>query len=168
MAFILLKSITMTSTHKLIVFLFALFIYLNGYSQNDDTLKNVLDSIYIAETEDVKGSDKVLHAEPLFIDLIRDLGARKGEKEWNIGAGLTDNNTYDSYDALIEYEFAPINRLGVEFELPFTFYFANPNDTTNDNPSSKLNGIKTALQWSFYVSEKKSICIDKQQIKKGF
>jgi hypothetical protein len=26
--------------------------------------------------------DKVLHAELLYIDLIRDLGARKGEKEW--------------------------------------------------------------------------------------
>ena len=29
---------------------------------------------------------KVHHIEPLYIDLVRDLGARKGEKELNIGA----------------------------------------------------------------------------------
>ncbi len=128
----------------------------NIYSQQQDSTDKILDSLYIAETEQVKGIDKVLHAEPLYIDLIRDLGARKGEKEWNVGIGLTDNNTYDSYDALIEYEFAPINRLGVEFELPFTFYYSNPSDSSKTKPSSKLNGIKTALQWSFYVSEKHS------------
>ena len=42
--------------------------------------------------------DKVLHAEPLYIDLIRDLGARKGEKEWNFGYGLTDFNDFDEYE----------------------------------------------------------------------
>lgn len=60
------------------------------------------DSLYIQEIEAIKGTDKVLHAEPLYIDLIRDLGARKGEKEWNIGMGLTDNNMYDKYNALVE------------------------------------------------------------------
>lgn len=39
------------------------------------------DSVYISEIQDYKGRDKVLHAEPFYIDLIRDLGARKGEKE---------------------------------------------------------------------------------------
>jgi len=80
------------------------------------------DSLYIQQFEDYKEPDKVFHAEPLFIDLIRDLGARKGEKEWNIGLGLTDNLKFDSYGALIEYEWAPINRLGLEVELPFTIY----------------------------------------------
>ncbi len=51
------------------------------------------DSMYIAEVQDHHEPDKVLHAEPLFIDLIRDLGARKGEREWNIGFGMTDNHT---------------------------------------------------------------------------
>ena len=37
------------------------------------------DSLYITEVEETHKSAKVLHAEPLFIDLIRDLGARKGE-----------------------------------------------------------------------------------------
>lgn len=47
---------------------------------------------------------KVLHAEPLYIDLIRDLGARKGEKEWNVGMGLTDNGDFDEYSALVEFD----------------------------------------------------------------
>ncbi len=69
-----------------------------------DFKNNLLDSIFISETEDVKGKDKVLHAEPLFIDLIRDLGARKGEHEWNVGLGMTDQKTFDNYTALVEYE----------------------------------------------------------------
>ena len=104
------------------------------------------DSIYIEHIEDNKDPDKVLHAEPLFIDLIRDLGARKGEREWNIGLGLTDNLSFDSYEALIEYEWAPLNRLGVEVELPFTFYSANNTSTMagNTRPSNQLNSVQIA------------------------
>jgi hypothetical protein len=111
------------------------------------------DSLYIQQIEDHKEPDKVLHAEPLYIDLIRDLGARKGEKEWNLGLGLTDNLKFDSYEALIEYEWAPIDRLGLEVELPFTFY-SPVNGTANDSiPSNQLNSIKIAAQWSFFVNE---------------
>ncbi len=111
------------------------------------------DSIYIIEIEDKKEPYKVLHAEPLFIDLIRDLGARKGEKEWNVGLGLTDKLKFDSYEALIEYEWAPIDRLGLEVELPFTFY-SPVNGTRRDSiPSNRLNSLKIAAQWTFFVSE---------------
>ena len=111
------------------------------------------DSLYIQQIEDHKEPDKVLHAEPLYIDLIRDLGARKGEKEWNIGLGLTDNLKFDSYEALIEYEWAPIDRLGLEVELPFTLY-SPVNGTANDSiPSNQLNSLKIAAQWSFLVDE---------------
>ncbi len=115
--------------------------------------KSEKDSIYIQQVEEQKKPYKVLHAEPLYIDLIRDLGARKGEKEWNIGLGLTDNLKFDSYEALVEYEWAPIDRLGLEVELPFTFY-SPVNGTEKDSlPSNKLNSIKIAAQWSFFVSE---------------
>jgi hypothetical protein len=111
------------------------------------------DSLYIQQFEDYKEPDKVLHAEPLYIDLIRDLGARKGEKEWNVGLGLTDNLKFDSYEALIEHEWAPIDRLGLEVELPFTIY-SPVNGTANDSiPSNQLNSIKIAAQWSFFVNE---------------
>ena len=120
------------------------------YSQSD----SVKDSRYIEEVENKQKPAKVLHAEPLYIDLIRDLGARKGEKEWNLGFGLTDNLKFDSYETLIEYEWAPADRLGLEVELPFTFY-SPVNGTRRDSvPSNKLESIKTAIQWSFYVNEK--------------
>lgn len=126
-------------------------------SDSTEITNSIKDSIYIAETENVKGIDKVLHAEPLFIDLIRDLGARKGEKEWNVGLGMTDQKTFDSYSGLIEYEFAPVNRLGFELELPFTFYYATDASVSkNDIPQSKLNSLKLATQFSFYISEKNS------------
>ncbi len=115
--------------------------------------KSEKDSIYIKQVEDHKEPAKVLHAEPLYIDLIRDLGARKGEKEWNIGLGLTDNLRFDSYEALIEYEWAPIDRLGLEVELPFTFYSAVDGVEKDSVPSNLLNSIKIAAQWSFFVSE---------------
>jgi hypothetical protein len=35
---------------------------------------NTLDSLFIQEVENKKEPSKVLHAEPLYIDLIRDLG----------------------------------------------------------------------------------------------
>lgn len=115
--------------------------------------KSKQDSIYIQQVEDRKGPDKVLHAEPLYIDLIRDLGARKGEKEWNVGLGLTDNLKFDSYETLVEYEWAPIDRIGLEVELPFTFY--SPVNGTGKEliPSHQLNSIKIAAQWSFFVNE---------------
>jgi len=115
--------------------------------------KSEKDSIYIQQVEDHKEPDKVLHAEPLYIDLIRDLGARKGEKEWNVGLGLTDNLTFDAYEALIEYEWAPVNRLGLEVELPFTFYSAVSGSEKDLVPPNRLNAIKIAAQWSFYVNE---------------
>jgi hypothetical protein len=120
------------------------------FAQINDAAK---DSLYIQEVENRKEPAKVLHAEPLYIDLIRDLGARKGEKEWNVGLGLTDNLKFDSYEALIEYEWAPIDRLGLEVELPFTFYSPLNSTPKNSIPSNKLNSIKLAAQWSFFVKE---------------
>lgn len=133
---------------SMLIILFASSTY--SFAQITDTEK---DSLYIQQVEDHSEPDKVLHAEPLYIDLIRDLGARKGEKEWNLGLGLTDNLKFDSYEALIEYEWAPIDRLGLEVELPFTFY-SSVNGTESDSiPSNHLNSIKIAAQWSFFVNE---------------
>jgi len=101
--------------------------------------KTEKDSIFIQQIEDHKEPDKVLHAEPLYIDLIRDLGARKGEKEWNVGLGLTDNLKFDAYEALIEYEWAPIDRLGFEVELPFTFYAPQSGIESDSIPSNSLD-----------------------------
>ncbi len=131
-------------------------------AQQLDSLREAnkkLDSLYIEEVEKKKNPVKILHAEPLYIDLIRDLGARKGEHEWNVGFGLTDNLKYDTYEALIEYEWAPADRLGLEVELPVTMVAQYKNGEPADGevvPSSRVESIKMAMQWSFYVSEKHS------------
>jgi hypothetical protein len=127
-----------------------------GQETKDDAqaARQELDSLYIEEVENKYQLDKVLHAEPLFIDLIRDLGARKGEAEWNVGLGLSDRSSYDSYEMLVEYEFAPLNRLGVEFEVPITINMPNTKLFNGEVPSDRIESFKTAIQWSFYVSEK--------------
>ena len=77
------------------------------------------------------------------------------EKEWNIVVRLTDNNKYDKYTTLVEYEFAPIDRLELEIEIPFSFYY--PTIEGAAAPKSKLNSLKLAGQYSFYVSEKNKV-----------
>ncbi len=136
--------------HSLVIPLLSLVSWASAIAQISDAEK---DSLYINQVEEHREPYKVLHAEPLYIDLIRDLGARKGEKEWNIGLGLTDNLQFDSYEALIEYEWAPVDRLGLEVELPFTFYSPVNGTGRNDVPSNRLNSLKIAAQWSFLVSE---------------
>ncbi len=113
-----------------------------------------LDSLYIAEVQDGQPKDKVLHAEPLYIDLIRDLGARRGEKEWNVGVGLTDNLGYDAYEVLVEYEWAPIDRLGLEVEVPVTVFANQREARDNVRPPDRVESLKTAAQWSFFVSQR--------------
>ena len=117
----------------------------------------LVDSIFIQETEGGTRRDKVLHAEPLYIDLMRDLGARKGEKEWNVGLGMTDKLNYNSYLTLVEYEFAPIDRLGLEIELPFEFSSGISGSVNPDSrPGNRLKSLKLGAQYTFFVSEEKS------------
>lgn len=110
------------------------------------------DSLHFSIDKSLK--PKVLHAEPLYIDLIRDLGARKGEREWNVGAANVDRLRFDRYEALIEYEWAPIDRLGLEVELPMTFYAPVTSNLDATKPSSRIESLKVAAQWSFLVSQK--------------
>jgi hypothetical protein len=114
-----------------------------------------LDSLYIAEVEDASGPPKVLHAEPLFIDLIRDLGARRGEAEWNFGFELAGDDEFDAYEVLVEYEFAPVNRIGIEFEVPATFYAGRPGSP--ETPSDRIEFLRTAVQWTYLVSPRHSL-----------
>jgi hypothetical protein len=96
--------------------------------------------------------DKVSHAEPLYLDLVRDLGARKGEKEINIGADFSNSTHYNTNAFLIEYEFAPINRLGLEVEADFSFY--KRIHTNSETPGNKLECLRFSTQYSFFVSTK--------------
>ncbi len=134
-----------------------LFLILPNFisSQEKQEVKSaraILDDQFINDFENKEEPYKVLHAEPLYIDLIRDLGARKGEHEWNIGFGLLDRNAYEEYEFLIEYEFAVIDRLGLEVELPFIFHSTSNN--SSDVPENQLEGLQLAAQYTFLVSKK--------------
>lgn len=103
------------------------------------------------QTAEASHPAKVEHIEPLFVDLIRDLGARKGEHEWNIGLGSAHLNESVEVTTLVEYEFAPINRLGFEVEIPFTFSFGSQNQE-EPLPGNRMDGLKLATQYTFLVA----------------
>lgn len=96
---------------------------------------------------------KISHAEPLYSDLVRDLGARRGEHEWNVGAGFSRSHHHEYFSSLVEYEFAPINRLGFEVEVPFVVS-SRWNDSTARNSESSIEGFKLSTQYTFLVSER--------------
>ena len=96
--------------------------------------------------------DKVTHAEPLYMDLVRDLGARKGEKELNLAGEFSNGKNYNKYGLLAEYEFAPINRLGLEVEGDFSFF--KKNEGNLETPQNKLECLRLSAQYSFFVSTK--------------
>lgn len=107
---------------------------------------------YAQTEEEADLPAKVHHIEPLYIDLVRDLGARKGEKELNIGAEFINTSSYSIFKTLAEYEFAPINRLGLEIEGNFSFY--DGYSDAENVPENKMDELKLSAQYSFYVSPK--------------
>lgn len=63
---------------------------------------------------------------------------------------------------MIEYEFAPADRLGLEIEIPLSVYFdSEKNETT---PKSKINSLKLATQYTFLVAEKINMSMDIEYI----
>ena len=109
-----------------------------------------------AQTDSIQNAKplKIRHAEPLYMDLIRDLGARKGEKEWNVGYGIEGHNDYTINHSFVEYEFSPVNRLGLEVEVPFAFYKSANAREGAEIPRNRVEGLKLAAQYTFLVSEK--------------
>lgn len=127
---------------------------INAFCQSQlDTLKqNNPDTIV------KKLPPKVDHAEPLYIDLMRDLGARKGEAEINVGFGRNNHRNYNEYYGFVEYEWAVADRLGMEVEVPFSFNQASKgNDRKFSLPGNKVEGLKLATQYTFLVNEKRKL-----------
>src|SRR5690625_6185672 len=100
---------------------------------------------YAQTEEETELPVKVHHIEPLYIDLVRDLGARKGEKEINIGGEFVNTSSYSIFKTLAEYEFAPINRLGLEIEADFSFY-----DVYTDEDIISGNSMDELIMYVLY------------------
>lgn len=115
-----------------------------------DSLASVRDSVFLERVERVTESPKVYHAEPIGIDLMRDLGARKGEAEWNVGFAQKDKGTYDEILTFVEYEWAPVNRVGLEIEVPVVFH-APLGSGGERPPSDQIEGLKLAGMYTLQV-----------------
>jgi len=111
----------------------------------------VIFSSTVLAQENTHLPDKVHHAEPLYNDLVRDLGARKGEKEFNLGADIKRTDAGGDFGYLMEYEFAPIDRLGLEAETDFLY---SKSRTANVPSNNQLERLRLSSQYSFYVSQK--------------
>lgn len=92
---------------------------------------------------------KIKHAEPLYLDLMRDLGARKGEAEFNVGYGIAQYSDRKAHTGFVEYEWAVADRLGLEIEVPFSF-----STNKGSNYHQDVEGLKLGTQYTFLVSEK--------------
>lgn len=108
----------------------------------------------LVKAQEKKKPAKVSHAEPLYEDFVRDLGARKGEKEVNIGATFSNTGGIKQTGVLAEYEFAPVNRLGMEVEADLSFFSKSDQSGLQQIPGNRLDGLKFSTQYSFFVSEK--------------
>jgi len=76
------------------------------------------------------------HYMPLYLDIPAEMNVRKGYQEANIGIGYADFRDFKGQRALLEYDFAPINKLGIEIELPFIFVQEkHPTSVTTETES---------------------------------
>jgi hypothetical protein len=119
-----------------------------------DSSASVRDSSFLERVERLTSSPKVYHAEPIAIDLMRDLGARKGEAEWNVGVSQKDKTTYDELLVFVEYEWAPVNRLGLEIEVPVMFH-APLGSGSERAPPDQIESLKLAGMYTFQVDTAK-------------
>jgi len=75
-------------------------------------------SAFCQETETEKPTK---HYMPLYLDIPAEMNVEKGFKEANIGFGYADFKHFKGQRVLVEYDFAPIDKLGFEIEVPFIF-----------------------------------------------
>jgi hypothetical protein len=85
------------------------------------------DSLHVLRLEHTWEGDKLFHAEPLFMDLVRDLGARRGERELGLAWGQSVSSRYVAHLMFLEYEWAPADNWGLEVELPMHLHYT-PRD----------------------------------------
>ena len=70
----------------------------------------------------------------MYLDMPAELNVRKGYKEINVGYGMAGFKDFNGIRALAEYDFAPMDNLGFEIEMPFIFV----NYKNMQNPNSSV------------------------------
>lgn len=86
------------------------------------------------------------HYMPLYLDMPAEMNVKKGYKEFDLAIGHADFKDFSGQRALIEYDFAPIDKLGFEIELPFIFVqqkHSNTSTATESHSSEEGGGPKS-------------------------
>ncbi|MBW8683589.1 HAEPLYID family protein [Chitinophaga rhizophila] len=95
---------------------------------------------------------KIGHVEPLQLDLIQDLDARNGDKEFEVDMETDMQRQYNELNFSLEYEQAIAERLGFEVQLPFSFYQPKSNPVPGEElPKNRMEGLKLGLQYTVAV-----------------
>lgn len=92
------------------------------------------------------------HADPVFNDFNTDLGAKKGTGQINLNFGY-QNMTEHHHELLsqLEFEYAPVDNLGLELLLPYNVYFDNGLSLV-ERPGNKLEFLQWSAQFTFLTS----------------
>jgi len=63
------------------------------------------------------------------------------------------HTSFDEYEAFVEYEFAPINRLDFKIEVPFLIFSGQQGLSKDSVPANSIESLKLAAQWSFFLDK---------------
>ena len=76
---------------------------------------------FSAFCQEAKMEEPTKHYMPLYLDIPAEMNVKKGFKEINVAGGYADFKDFNGVRTLIEYDFAPMDKLGFEIEMPFVF-----------------------------------------------
>ncbi|WP_296149538.1 HAEPLYID family protein [uncultured Flavobacterium sp.] len=113
------------------------------------------------ETQNETESATLKHYMPLYIDIPAELNVQKGFQEFDVAFGYADFKDFSGYRTLVEYDFAPIDRLGIEIELPFAFVDSKIHTEENAETSviqpeeggavQSSMGLRIGFNYSFLI-----------------
>lgn len=84
-------------------------------------------------SQEIKKEIELNHYMPLYLDIPAEMNVKKGYSEINLAGGYADFKDYNGFRTLLEYDFAPINKLGFEIEIPFVFVNQKESTMQNEN-----------------------------------
>ena len=96
-----------------------------------------------------KKEEPTKHYMPLYLDIPAEMNVKKGYKEINVAGGYADFNDFNGVRTLLEYDFAPIDKLGFEIEVPFVFVNQKTNTIQHESTDAVVpeegGAVKSAM-----------------------
>src|SRR5690554_985905 len=129
---------------KQLVFVLAVFCTMLMNSSYSQDLSDLLSKKHPMGPEPA-----IVHADPVYNDFSTDLGARKGSGQINVNFGY--QNIPDQHHELLsqlEFEYAPVDNLGLELLLPYNAYFNNKLSMV-ERPQNRLEFLQWSAQYTF-------------------